>query len=298
MTDQTYTPKISSPAVLLVGEPGNGKTFSIATLVADERIEKVFYLFTDPGGDESLMDGLSYYDTDISKLHWNYVQPTVEGWDVLEDLTKKVNMMDYESIAKLKQGINKREHRQMFQLLEVLQDFKCQRTGETFGAADSWPDTYAVVFDSLTGLNKIARDATVGAKPTLHQGEWGMAMSMEENFIRKFVAGIAGPRVMVGHLDKQRDELSGAMVLQLSLLGNKLAPQIPHLFSDVIYASKEGADFTWSTAEAGIKLKSRNLPIQDKLEPNFTPLLDKWFARKKQAQESLPEVKPEGKAEN
>jgi len=273
-------PRVSAPSVLLLGEPGVGKTYSIATLATDPRIEKVFYLFTDPGGDESILDGFQDYGAPMEKLHWHYVPPASQGWDTMQELATKVSTMSYETIAGLKQGINKSDHRQMFEIIGVLGNFQCQRTGELYGDASKWPENYAVIFDSLTGLNRIARESAVGAKPTLHQGEWGVAMSMEENFIRKFVADIRGPRVMIGHVDKQYNELTQKQTFQVSLLGNKLAPHIPHLFSDVIFAHRVGKDFLWSTVDDRIALKSRNLPIGDKLKPSFKLVLDKWEARK------------------
>ena len=275
---------VSAPAVLLLGEPGNGKTYSCATLA--NRVEKFFYLFTDPGGDESLVDALQALEVPIDKIHWHYVPPVSEGWDTLEALATQVNRLDYERLAGIKAGINKQDHRQMYEIINVLSDFKCQRTGESFGPADKWPNTYGIVFDSLTGLNKIAKDTTVGAKPTLHQGEWGVAMAMEEMFIRKFTADIKCPRVMIGHLDMTKDEVSGRMLAQVALLGNKLAPNIPSLFSDVVYAYRDGTKFLWSTAESRMSLKARNLPISDKIDPSFEQILDKWEDRKAYASAS------------
>lgn len=272
---------VSQPCVLLLGEPGAGKTFSLGSLAADERVEKFFYLFTDPGGDESLYDGLQYYDCPVDKVHMHYIPPAAQSMDVLEELVKKINTLNYDSLAGIKAGINKSDHRQMFHIIESMGNFKCDRTGEEFGPADEWPDNWAFAFDSLTGLNRIAREATVGAKPTLHQGEWGIAMSMEENFIRKVCADMKGPRVMVGHLDKQKDELTGRMVMGVSLLGNKLAPQIPHLFSDVVYASNREGSFTWSTSESTMALKTRNLPFDSKIVPSFKQILDKREERVK-----------------
>lgn len=271
---------VSPPAILLLGEPGNGKTYSAATLAKHESIDKLIYICTDPGGEESLIDALQFHKVPIDKVHWRYIPPASTGWDTMEQLAQKVNMMNYLDLAGIKSGINKSDHRQMFEIIECFANFVCQRTGENLGCADEWPSSYAVVFDSLTGLNKIAKDTAVGAKPTLHQGEWGIAMSMEENFIRKFVADIGCPRVMIGHLDKQMDETLGRQILQVSLLGNKLAPQIPHLFSDVIYAYRQEGKFFWSNMDSRISLKSRNLPQGDQLDPDFTPVLERWAQRK------------------
>lgn len=285
MTNEPHSTRVSAPCVMLLGEPGNGKTYSLATLARHEKIEKLIYIYTDPGGDESLLDAFEYYEVPINKLHWRYIPPAAQGWDTLKQTAQKVNALDYKTLAELKAGIDKANHRQMFTVIETFAEFVCERTGENLGAADTWPETWAVAFDSLTGLNKIARESTVGAKPTLHQGEWGVAMSLEENFIRKFAADIKCPRVMIGHLDKQMDETLGRQILQVSLLGNKLAPQVPHLFSDVVYAWREGAQFLWSTTDNRIALKSRNLVLGDKLVPNFGQVIDRWQKRKKFAEE-------------
>lgn len=273
----------SSPAVLLLGEPGRGKTFSLGTLAARK---KLFYLYTDPGGDESLLDSLEHHKVPVSNVHWHYVQPASTDWGTLKELATKVNALDYQSLAGIKSGIDKSKHRQFFELVAVLADFTCERTGKSFGPVDSFGPECALAFDSLTGLNKIAKDTTVGAKPTLHEGEWGTAMAMEEVLIRQFVAAVKCPRVMIGHLDRIVNEVAGNMTFTVSLLGKKLAPQIPHLFSDVIFAYSEGPQFYWSTMDDRISLKTRNLPIAQKQKPDFGAIIDKWEARVKRAEET------------
>lgn len=264
---------------MLLGDPGQGKTFAIGTLARHPYVRKLFYLYTDPGGDESLMDSLKHYEVPVDKVHFSYVPPAAEGWDALEALISKVSQMDFESVSKLKQGINKREYRQFMVVVSKLGNFVCDRTGESFGPVDKMPDDCAVVFDSLTGLNQIAKETTVGSKPSLHQGEWGMAMNMEESFIRSFASSISGPKVMIGHLDKTTNQLTGTTEFQVALLGNKLAPKIPHLFSDVIYATRRKGQFVWSTDDDRVSLKARNFPISSTLTPDFGPGLDKWRDR-------------------
>lgn len=278
---------IQAPSVLLLGDPGNGKTFSLATMA--KAVDKFFYLYTDPGGTESLIDALMHHDVPLSKVHWRYIPPASQGWDSLKDLVQKVNMMDYQTIATIKSGIRKSDHKQMFEIISIMAEFKCERTGEVFPPADEWPDTWGFAFDSLTGLNRIAKDTTVGAKPTLHEGEWNIAMNMEENFIRKVTADMKCPRVMIGHLDKTYNMVSEQSEFTVSLLGKKLAPTIPHLFSDVIHAHRSQAKFAWSTQDNRIALKTRNLPHSDSIAPDFGPLLAKWRARKAWIEKSQAE---------
>lgn len=280
----------SAPAVLLLGQPGAGKTYSIGTLA---KRRKIIYVFTDPGGDESVIDSFRDRGVSLSNLYFHYLPPVSDGWSTLQEMSTKVNNFDYESLSKLR-GINKQDHKQFYNIVGVFADFTCQRTGKHLGPVQALdPQEYAVVFDSLTGLNKIAKDTTVGAKPTLHQGEWGVAMSLEETFIRQFVANIPLPRVMIGHVDRQTDEVAGRTTFLVSLLGNKLAPQIPHLFSDVIFASTEAGKFKWATMDDRISLKTRNLPLSGSLAPDFGPIIDKWEQRMKESQDSIFEAHQE-----
>jgi hypothetical protein len=287
MTDETEIPKKkdpSAPSILLLGDAGRGKTFSLGTLARE--VDKFFYLFTDPGGDESLIDSCRYYDVPLSKVHYHYVSPASTSWDSIEDLGKKVNALDFQALAGIKSGINKQDHKQFFEIIAALRNFTCERTGKDFGAADEWPNTYALAFDSLTGLNTISKETTVGSKPSLAQGEWGTAMELEEKLIRRFVSAIKCPRVMVGHLEKSRNEITSEVTFSVSLLGNKLAPKIPTLFSDVIYAYTSGVDFLWSNIDDRIALKSRNLKLGQRHKPDFGPIMASWKQRMKEVEEA------------
>jgi hypothetical protein len=82
--------------------------------------------------------------------------------------------------------------------------------------------------------------------------------------------------VLVTHIEREIDELSGASRTMVSTMGRKLAPMIPPNFGDVVLAKKEGTEFSWSTAESGVDLKGAFLPISGKLSPSFQPLLSKW----------------------
>lgn len=277
--------KVSAPTMMLAGDPGAGKTFCLATLARENR--KLFYLFTDPGGEESLIDGLRHYKIPVTNVHWHYVSPSTTNWATLATLLDKVNSFDYATLAGMKQGIDKSEHRQFFALVASCADFTCDRTGKSFGSLSELdPETSACAFDGLTGLNKLAKETTVGGKPTLHEGEWAVAMALEETFIRQFVSDIPVPKAMVCHLTKVMNHLEGRMTFGIHVLGQKLAPQLPHMFSDVVHCWREGKDFYWSTVDDRITLKSRNLPFDNKIAPDFEQVLERWQERKKMAEDT------------
>lgn len=268
-----YWPDASYPGTntLLEGSTGTGKTHAIRTLL-DCGLE-VFIQFTEPLGMEILSD------TDPEQLHWNYVAPANPSWDALIGSAKKINMMSFEDLTKLKSGISKAEYKQWIDLLISLSNFKCARTGKEYGPVDDWDNTRAIVVDSMSGLNIMAMDLTVGSKPVKAPGEWQIAMDTEERLINKLCADTNCFFVLTAHMDRIIDEVYGGTQLMPSALGKKLAPRIPRFFSDVVHTQREGDVFTWSTATAHADLKARNLPIKAGQLPSFLPIVRTWKDR-------------------
>lgn len=213
------------------------------------------------------------------KLHYAYIAPASEKWSDLMAMAKQINAMSYEDLASIKSGINKTGYQQFYQLLSLLSDFTDQRSGQKFGPVDSWSADRALAIDSMSGLNYMAMSMLVGAKPAAHQGEWGVAMNALEKLIMKLTSDLDCFLVMTAHVEKEFDEIAGKMNVMASMLGKKLAPKIPRLFSDVILAKREGGQHFWSTTAAGVDLKTRNLPLSDKLAPSFEQIVKSWRAR-------------------
>ena len=82
---------LSSPAILLLGEPGAGKTFSLATAIRPNTDDRLVYLYTDPGGDESLMDALEYYKVPLRQVYFRHVPPASQGWSGLLSMADQIN---------------------------------------------------------------------------------------------------------------------------------------------------------------------------------------------------------------
>ena len=252
--------------ILLMGAPGTGKTHCIRTLV-DAGLE-VFIVFTEPG-----MEILG--DTDPDQVHWHYVAPAQPEWDVMIKNAKLVNQFDNATLQKMP-GMNKAAYSQFIDVLNVCNNFHCQRVDKDYGPVDSFGTDKAFVFDSLSGLNIMLLDLVVGGKPIRTLPDWGIAMDNEERFINKLCLGTQCHFVLSAHVDRQVDEVLGGIKLMVSALGKKLGPAVPRFFSDVIHTVREGANFSWSTASAGADTKARNLPWKDNQQPSFVPILDQW----------------------
>lgn len=268
---------------LIIGPPGAGKTTSLVTALQHPKIEKLFVVGTEPGFEESLLDAMAARNLPIDKLHYTYVSPAIESFSSMRNAAQMLNTMSYANLGDLKTGINKHEYKQFFNLLDALSDFKCDRTGESFGPVDQFPENYFLGFDSVTGLNKMVYGLHLGGKPTPHQGEWGVIMQFEEQFISTLVANCKCFLAVTCHVVKGQDQLTGRTNWTVDALGSKLGPRLPYMFSDTPLAIKEGESFYWSTTHSYADLKNRALPIKDKLEPSFVQIINVWEERSKLA---------------
>lgn len=251
---------------MLVGATGTGKTHSIRTLL--EAGLEVFVLFTEPG-QEVLADVSS------DKLHWHYIPPAAPDFDSMIASATKINTMSFEGLAKLP-DIDKRKYTEFIDILTCLSNFKCDRTGNTYGSVDSWEADKVLVVDSLSGLNIAAMNLVAGSKPVKSMADWGCSMDNLERLITKLTVDLKCHFVLTAHLEREVDEVTGGTTLMASTLGRKLAPKIPRFFSDVIHVKRQGDKFLWSTATANADLKARNLPISDSVPPSFKPLIENW----------------------
>jgi len=97
---------LPGPKVILLGDSGTGKTYSIRTLL-DAGLTP-FIIFTEPG-----METIGEV---LDKCHYTYLPPAQIGWDGLKSIAKMVNTLDYEGIAKM-QDANKRRYDEFLKII-------------------------------------------------------------------------------------------------------------------------------------------------------------------------------------
>lgn len=275
-TNIATKPALPGVNVMLMGPAGTGKTHSIGTLV-ESGIE-VFYLALESG-----LESLLGYWTDRGKpvpdnLHWHQLKaPDTSFLDML-DSAQKINTLSLDSLAKMSDP-NRSRHNQFIELFRALNDFPDDRTGNKFGAVNTWGPDRALVIDGMTGLGKAALALVVGGKPVRSQSDWGIAQQQLEGLLGKLCDGCACHFILLAHVERETDMVLGGVKLMASTLGKALAPKIPAMFSDVILTAREGTKWSWDTANAMADLKSRNLPIAGGQQPSFAPIIDKWRKR-------------------
>jgi hypothetical protein len=261
---------------LLEGASGTGKTHCIATLV--ETGIEVFYLGLEPG-----LETLKGVWVDKGKpippnLHWRYVRAVNADLDVLISSAERVNTMNLEALSKM-QDTKKSTYNSYIEIAKTLNGFVDERTGQDFGRVLDWSTDRALVMDGLTGLSRAALQMVVGGKPVKNQSDWGIAMDQVEKLILYLTDSCPCHFVLISHIDRETDQVLGGSKITVSTLGQKLAPKLTAMFSDVILTTRETDKWTWDTAYPQADLKARNLPIKAGQPPSFAPIVAKWKAR-------------------
>lgn len=281
------TSPLAGPNILLMGDAGTGKTHSIGT-AADAGLE-VFYL-----GIEQGLEALLGYWTDVRpdnpkprpvppNVHWHKLEAPKLSFKDFAAQAKRLNTLALDTIAKAPDP-SRHLYNLWERIGEVLYDFPDQRTGKTFGPVSDWKPNRMLVVDGFTGFCRAAMACVVGSRPVWNPGDYQVGQKQVEGLTRLICDNCNCWFVMIAHVEKELDPVNGGMVLTVSGIGKALSPLIPPMFSDVVWARREGTRWTWSTAASGAATKARNLPWQDNMPPTFKTIFDNWRAKSIAAQ--------------
>lgn len=259
-----------------MGASGSGKTYSLSTII--ESSLDLFIIGTETRFRDSLLDSIAQRKLPRDRVHTRLIQPLPSGFQTLIQSAALINTMSFESLSQIKSGIEKQQYNQYVELLKCLADFRDDE-GKAWGPVDSWGNDRALAIDGLSGINLMALDLVVGSKPVRAQGEWGVAMDVEERLINTLTSTVKCLFVLTAHIEKEPNDITGATTIQVGALGKKLAPKLPRFFSEVVLTYRSGNTYQWSTNMEGYDLKKRTLPLSDKIAPTFKPIIDAWRAR-------------------
>lgn len=274
---------LSGPKVLLQGDSGGGKSFAFGPLVdwaaKQSPMLEVFILFTEPG----LETVLGYWrDRNLpvpANLHWHVVPAATLDLKALTDAADKVGKLTFQSLTNLVDG-DRGKNNPAFKILSAMADFPDDRTGKKFGNIGTWGADKILGVDSLSELANAYEKMVIGNKPVMAQNEYGVAQTNLLNFLR-YVCGTGAKfgLVMTAHLQKQVNELTGGMTLTTKAIGKAMSDDVPRLFSEVLYAYREGTSWYWDTSATNVVTKTRYLPIQSKIKPDLGVIFEKWLQR-------------------
>lgn len=259
------------PKTLLLGEPGTGKTYAIATLVKAGITP--FCIFTEATM-PVLNRALEEMGLPLDSYHYRFIpESTADVSDILNNF-RRINTLSYKTLADTPDG-NKSKYKQMLKLGEALNDFVCDRTGESFGNVGHWGPKRCLVLDNLSGTNGMFKEGVVGGKPVLAQGEWQIAMQAQRSMLVT-LTNMYMSLVVIGHLEPEQDEVLGFARMFPGVLGRKTAPTLPGKFDEVIASRREGLNFKWTNIAERTATKSRLLALNNDLKPDFVQIFEAW----------------------
>lgn len=274
-------PTLTGPKVLLQGPAGTGKTHILGSIVdwAAKRKLPVHALFVENG-----LESLLGYWRDQGKpvpdnLRYHVIMTKSIPLDALTDAAKKVGTYSYKAITEMvdpKRGDNN----PYLKILEAFADFPDDRTGKKCGNIGTWDASAILAIDSLSELANACMKMVIGNKPTASPSDYGVAQNNLLNLLRYLTQGFAPTVVMTAHVQRQQDEMTGAVKLMTKAIGKAMADDIPQLFSEVIGTVREGSAWYWDTANSALDTKTRSLPIASKIPPNLGVIMDKWEKRR------------------
>lgn len=263
--------------VLLEGPGGTGKTYIIGTLV-DIGIE-VHFLGLETGN-----EALAGYYTDRgltipANLHWHMLNIAREGgFAAMADTASIIANSTQSGLAKMI-DMDRARNNPFEKMLRIMNNFEDQRTGAKLGPVDKWGPDKAIVIDGATGLGNFLWAMQVGKKPVRDKPDYGVVQEQMEKFIRYCCDGCACHFVLIAHVEREIDDVLGGVKIMPSCPGQKLSPKLPTMFSDTILSVRNGTEWFWDTSNPMADLKTRNLPLSQKITPGFGQIIDKWKSR-------------------
>lgn len=267
------------PKIILMGEPGSGKTDSVRTLI--EAGLNVFVVFTEPGMEVLLDDrrGRKVY-TCKDGLHWRYHPVATPSWSDLEQIATLMHTLSFKALQS-SAPVGREKYTAFIDSIATLGNLRCERCNQLFGPADHLTpyDKWAIVQDSMSSLSLAALYSHIGNKPGIHEGEWGICMGNLERLFNKFAYDIPSMMVMTAHTEAEPTTDGVTIKTQVSTLGKKLAPKVPRAWSDCILAMREGSVFKWSSTDTSSFLKTRNFDFSNNIPPTFVPIVQQWHKR-------------------
>lgn len=280
---------LAGPNILLNGEAGTGKTFSLGTLVdwCQRNQKEVFYLDI-----EGSLETLIGYWRDVGRapfnrsapaevpacLHWHQAITAPVSLTQMIKGAKDTGDFSYEMMTKMVDA-NRGANNSFWNILTAMSDFPDDRTGKRFGPVDKFGPNRVFILDSFTELSNAAAKMVVGGKPTMAPPEYGVAQNHLMNFLRLLCHGTACTFVMTSHPVRDKDEISGQVKTTIKTIGTAIQPEIPPLFSEVLYSVREGEKFTWDLAAYGVVAKTRSMGYKKDLSQDFGKIMDLWKAR-------------------
>lgn len=288
-TSQTVAVSLPGFKELLVGDSGAGKTHAVRSFLGTG-IQPIL-LATEPG-----FRSLAPCDNDgtngrpacpicgpkgsANRAHppipYAYVPPTAGNIDILLGQANDIATKNQSQLANVQDAKRKDDYKQFIEVLTLLKEFK-DANGVNYGPVTSWGNDRVLVLDGLSSIGDMAMDLFAGRRALYDKPDYQIAQRAVKNLMVFLTMQVSCPVVVIAHVGRGEDSLEGRNKITVNTVGQKLAPDLPRMFDDMIHAEREGTNFTWSTATSGAVAKGRNVPILAGMKPDFGVVVKSWI---------------------
>lgn len=282
------TPAPSAPQSLpgvkefLVGDSGNGKTHVVRSLLGTG-IQPLM-LATEPGFRAlspcdnpacNICGPMGSANRAFPAIPYIFIPPSSAGLEILQEQAKNVMTKDQAALSRIVDKQRENDFNAMKQFYDALGAFKAS-DGMNYGAIEQWGTDRCLVVDGLSSLGDMAMDMYVGRRPLYDKPDYQIAQRVLKAAVMYLTMKVRAHVILIAHIGRGEDSLEGRNKITANTVGQKLAPELPRFFDDMIHAEREGAVFTWSTATTGAIAKARNLPYKTGMQPSFKPVVESW----------------------
>ena len=278
---QTDVKSLTGPKVCLMGLGGTGKTYALGTLADWCTLNgfELAILFTENSQETFLGYFRDHGKEPPPNVFWHQQSTKPISLKSLMIAADNVGKLSYEALAKSVDSNRGGDNNAFWKILQSCSDFKDDRTGRSLGGVDTFPANRVFAMDSLTETANAAMKMQIGSRPMASPGDYGVAQNNLMNFLRLCTQGMECPFVMTAHVDRETDAVTQSTKIMIKAIGKALATEIPTLFSDIIYTTREADKFYWDTAAYGVDTKTRSLGYRSKIAPDFAQIFDVWKKR-------------------
>lgn len=266
-----------APRVLLLGEPGTGKTFSsilageycnLRIIFTENSMRTLYPEKGQTGIPQALRDRVD------KTINWAFCPgaSTDQGFTALADMARQVAQLDFQGMQNL--PADRSKTKEYLKMVGLVDEFRADN-GAYFGKISTWGKKDALVLDSLSGFNMQCQRLVVGAKPIMSMPQWQLAMNLQMGLLNQLLTGAPCGVIMTAHLEKEINEVDGSSRNFASALGKKNGPQMGRFFDEVVECVIKGDEFGWRTKSSQTALKTRDLPRVDFMKPDWSILFGK-----------------------
>jgi hypothetical protein len=267
---------------LLVGDSGTGKTHAVRSLLGTG-VQPIL-LATEPGFRSlapcdnpacSICGPLNSENRKAPPIPYAYIAPNGGSIDIQIEMANNIATKNQSQLANISDSKRKDDFAQFVRVLEWLKT-PVDMKGVTYGPVTSWANDRCLVLDGVSSLGDMAMDLFAGRRPLYDKPDYQVAQRAIKQLMVFLTMQVSCPVIVIAHVGRGEDSLEGRNKITVNTVGQKLAPELPRMFDDMIHAEREGTNFTWSTATSGAIAKGRNIPIKAGMRPDFGVIVTSW----------------------